>query len=93
MSYQIDYGKNTEMKRENTASQRGWMTAGCCALFLMWVMMFWDAGREVLRDALIPGKPEVTMAAVDCFARELGDGRSFETALKAFCQRIMFGGH
>ena len=77
---------------EINTSRRDWLTIGCFLLFLLAVTIFWEEGRELLRYALIPGDPDVTMEAVECFANDLVNGQPFTVAAETFCLRILSNG-
>ncbi len=91
MSYRIDY--HPEEQRKQTPAgfrvSRFTMTMGCFAVFLVLVHLFWQEGAALLRQLLIPGDPDVTLAAADVLADSLSRGANPGEAITVFCRRIL----
>lgn len=90
MGYRIDYQpmKNVRNPEKRTAGIPG-MTALFLLLFVFIVFSFWPQGAELLREILIPGEADVTVAALETFARELQCGESLSCAFDSFCRHIL----
>ena len=90
MAYRIDYSTHSSPKIDSPGKQRiTAMAAGFFLLFLLLVNLFWPAGTEIVRQALIPGDPEVTVTAVDNLVSGLKDGQQLSDAVTAFCREII----
>ena len=90
MSYRIEY---QPMKwpgsRERGSLRRAALTGVFFLLYLLLVDAFWPQGRELLRELLIPGDPDVTMEAFGIFAHAIQSGSPFADAAEVFCRTIM----
>lgn len=94
MAYSIDYSTSGAEKVEIPPERRflwGW-TALFSALLLVLLWNFWPEGREVIRNLLIPGDPEVTSQAAAGLIADLQNGSAPRDALTAFCREILQGG-
>ena len=90
MAYRIDYSTHSCRKVDSPGKQRTTaMAAGFFLLFLLLVNLFWPAGTEIVRQALIPGDPEVTVTAVDNLVSGLKDGQQLSDAVTTFCREII----
>lgn len=90
MGYRIDYQpikmiRNAEKRMAPIPA----MTALFLVLFFLLVFAFWPQGAQLLREAFIPGNPDVTVAALETFAQELRFGESLSCAFEAFCRQIL----
>ncbi len=56
----------------------------CAAVYILW-----PQGKEVLRELLIPGDPDTTIAALEAFAQQLRGGESIMGAVECFCREIL----
>lgn len=90
MGYRIDYQpiKKVRNLEKRTAGVPA-MTALFLMLFFMLVFSFWPQGAELLREMLIPGDPDVTVAALETFAQELQCGESLYSAFDTFCRQLL----
>lgn len=82
MPYRINYSSASEPGP--SVLPRFFLTCVFFAVFLVLVTLYWPEGREVLRLLLIPGDPDVTMAAAETFASELHCGNSLKGAAMDF---------
>ena len=94
MGYQIAYpGEKYKMSRRPPDRRlRRRMTALWFLIFLVTVCFFWQEGREVLRKILIPGDPEMTVAAVETMAEDISRGLPLKEAAAAFCRTVLANG-
>lgn len=45
--------------------------------------------KGIMRELLIPGDPEITVAALETMADNLKEGMTLQTAVEAFCTEIL----
>lgn len=57
--------------------------------FLLLTRLFWPAGREKIRDILLPGDPNITQQAVSVLVDDLRAGEPVGEAVRAFCGEIL----
>lgn len=90
MGYRIEYQPINPVRHGHIRRTRvGILTGLCFLLFLFLVTSFWPQGRDLLRELLIPGDPDVTMMALETFAGELRRGVTFSNAAESFCRILM----
>lgn len=58
-------------------------------LFLLLTCAFWPAGKEQLRQIIIPGDPDITQQAVSELVTDLQNGEDFTDSVTAFCREII----
>jgi hypothetical protein len=86
MGYRIVYGKQ---EKKIVSPKKIWLIVPAVILF---ALLLWPAGRNTVRDIILPGDPDVTTAALQTLVSELGDGQGFGEAMTAFCKEIITGG-
>lgn len=94
MGYCVDYGAHGTEKLP-LKEAKGHLRAFAGLFFLLGFVLawnFWPEGREVLQRLLIPGEPEVTLAATEELVAQLRSGTDTQEAVAAFCREIL-GGH
>ena len=94
MGYSIDY-QSSGTEKLALSEEKGHLRAFIGLFILIGFVLawnFWPAGREVLEKLLIPGEPEVTMAAAKELVTDLQGGMDTQEAVAAFCREIL-GGH
>ena len=64
------------------------LTAAFFLIFLLLVSAFWPRGMQVLRELLIPGDSEATLAAWETLTGELRAGENVGNAVGSFCREI-----
>ena len=90
MGYRIDYLPIRKVRNlEKRTSGIPALTALFFLLFVFLVFSFWPRGAALLREILIPGDPDVTVAALETFARELNRGENLSSAFEAFCRQVL----
>ena len=90
MGYRVDYLPIKKVRNmEKRTSYVPAMTALFLLLFFFLVSSFWPWGAEFLREVLIPGDLDVTVAALEAFAMKLQNGEAFSDAFKAFCHQLL----
>lgn len=87
MAYQITYGP-VKQKRAAAKNGRGKVLA---AIFLAaLILSFLVSGyREQIAAFLLPGDPDVTAAALQDMAVQIGAGENIGDAFTCFCQEII----
>lgn len=63
----------------------------CFGFLVFLVSLFWEAGREVLREWIYPGNAAVTRQALMEMASYLRAGVGIEEAVLVFCREILAG--
>lgn len=92
MGYRIEYQPVKKVRNaEKRISRIPALTALFLLLFFLLVSSFWPRGRELMRELIIPGDPDVTVAALEVFAQELHGGEELSSAFESFCRRILTG--
>ena len=86
MGYRIVYGKQEKWKFPKKKTLLLVFAA------MAMVVMLWPAGRNALREWMLPGDTEVTSQALQGLAADLSDGESLGDAVTAFCKEIIQGG-
>ena len=90
MSYRIEYQPMKRPgSRQGGSLRRPALTGMFFLLFVFLVDAFWPQGREMLRELLIPGDPDVTVEAFGVFANAIQSGSPFGDAAEAFCRTVM----
>lgn len=90
MGYRIDYQQISAIRHGYISRTRaGILTGFFFLVFLFLVTSYWPQGRDLLRQLLIPGDPDVTIAALETFAQELQEGTTFSDAAKTFYQSLL----
>ena len=93
MGYRIEYdrlGGRYEVVR-HYPGRFPLLLAGAFALFVLFTMLCWPAGAELLRELSIPGDNAVTAGAFQMMTDDLRCGASFEGALTTFCREVYNG--
>ena len=89
MGYQIQYGPTKCRRRERKPRKTSYcLLVAICALVLMAGLHFSGIGTGI-KTWLIPGDPEVTVAALERFVAELKGGTAISDAVTAFCEEII----
>ena len=94
MGYSIEYsleGSNITSSKKKKYRVFKIMSGGLLLAFIL-LLLFWPAARSVVREALIPGDSDVTIAAAECLIQELEQGNSISEALSAFCREVIADG-
>ena len=90
MGYTIHYSPQTEKRFPPKKKETG----GKYKRLILFLVLFFVAGMLVHRhkvllwELLIPGDPEITVAAMETMAENLKEGMSLQTAVEAFCTEI-----
>ena len=90
MGYKIQYSPETEKKFPRKG--KGSVTFGkplfvlFAAILLIGIVTLHKHG--MLWDLLIPGDPEITVAAMETMADNLKEGMSLQSAVEVFCTEI-----
>lgn len=89
MGYRMEYGGNVSKTAGGQVvnRKRTWVWAAIFVLVLTVCYCFRHS--EFLQKALLPGDPEVTANAVDCFSDNLKQGMDVSDAVSAFIEDIM----
>lgn len=90
LAYRIEYASGGAIRSDlpRKSSRLAVMTAGAFAAFLILVHVFWPVGDEKLRNILIPGDPDVTVAAFSQMVDQLQCGDPLSDAVEGFCREI-----
>ncbi len=94
MGYRIVYEQRSgkyQVEKQPFMGLRGW-TGLCFGAFLLLTSLFWQDGREVLAEYLIPGENSVTLSAARGLRDDLRSGAELEDALEAFCREVIQSG-
>lgn len=90
MGYTVRYSPQNDgkfpVKKKKTRKARRIFLFLLIALLIAGMIPLQRSG--LLRELLIPGDPDVTVAAMETFADNLKDGMSLQTAAEAFCVEI-----
>lgn len=89
MAYKIRYDTATKPEKTNHFRVQV-LTATFFLAFLLVVTAFWEQGRQVIRNYLLPEEGKVVNAA-EALATELENGTSFFDAMEVFCESIING--
>lgn len=90
MGYRVEYEPVKKVRgAEKRTSRVAALTAVSLALFGILVCSFWDRGREVLQDLLLPGDGAVTAAAMEDLVRDLQTGLPLGEAVEGFCRTVI----
>lgn len=87
MAYQITYGPVKRKKEKQ--SIKNWKIPLIVFLAVLLVSSLGALFREELLSFLLPGDPEVTAAALQTMAQQIGEGQRITDALTCFCQEIV----
>ena len=93
MAYQIIYDPNLKQDSKGNGIRRLLLTTAFFLCFLWMVGNLWPEGRELLKNLLIPGNPDMTLQAAEVFAQELGSGFSLADAARNFCIAVLENGY
>ena len=91
MGYQIRYDAGKAVKtglKERKRSAVGMVAAALVAVCLL-VRLFWPAGADKLRQAVMPGDPEITGRAASEMVSQIHEGVPVGDAVQAFCRQIL----
>ena len=90
MAYRIAYGPSGTVLKEKRRKRRKWISAvAVFALVIGILRLFWIG--DWMRDFLIPGDPDVTVAAWNTMVDKLRDGSGIRLAVAAFCEQVLEG--
>lgn len=93
MAYRIEYKAVRGLQNRNRyRCRRAAITGLLFVLFITEVWFFWPEGKSVLQGILFSGDVAVTVAALDDFAHQLGEGIAIKDAFIRFCKQIVTGG-
>ena len=93
MGYRVDYKPIKKVRNmEKRITNVPVLTGICLLLFFFLVFSCWPQGMEIVQEMMIPGEPEITLAAMEQFTDLLMDGASIGEALEVFCNTIQTGG-
>ena len=91
MGYSIHYSPETEKKFPKagkiTIRVRKMLAFFFALIILVGTITLHKKG--LLRELLIPGDPEITVAAMETMADNLKEGMTLQTAVEAFCMEIL----
>ena len=93
MSYRVEYGSQFrwEQSRE-TGGKYVWLwTLFSFGVFVLLVNLFWDEGRELLLQLVLPGDAQATWNGMLQFSENLRQGLPLELAVQKFCNEILQG--
>lgn len=86
--YEPDLNKKLKIPNQN---RKLLLRAGVLAVCAVLVVLCLQAPvREVIRDFLIPGDPDVTQSAFSQMVSDIRAGESFSDAVTVFCQEILY---
>jgi hypothetical protein len=89
MGYRIVYdGREGKYEVKAHNPMRIWVALGVALLL---IFSFWETGGEYVREALIPGDNQVTLAAVRSLKERLSQGVAWQEAVGAFCTDVIHG--
>lgn len=92
MGYRVEYESVKKVRGvQKRTTGRLALTGIFFLVFLVLVACFWPEGREILRDALLPGDSAVTAAALEELARQVQQGTDLSQAVVEFCRDILAG--
>ena len=90
MGYRVDYSPVRKVRNAEKRTLRlPALTMLFFLLFVFLVLSFWPRGSVLLREILIPGDPDITVQALEAFARNLRSGEELSGALEVFCRTIV----
>jgi hypothetical protein len=89
VGYRIEYGpvkklRGVEKRISSVSSLIG-------LLLLLMILCFSQYGSTVLKEVLIPGDPEITVAAFSDMTDQLCNGTELQEAILCFCVDILEG--
>lgn len=90
MGYRVEYDPSgiKRFGRREKSRRLPLLTMVFFLIFLLMVSAFWPRGMQVLREMLIPGDSEATLAAWEALTWELHAGESVGSAVESFCREI-----
>lgn len=93
MAYRIIYREENLFQKMDTLRWDRILGIGTAAflVFCLLVTSFWPAGREVLREWIYPGDPEITRRALLRLASGLMAGEELGESVAVFCREILNG--
>lgn len=92
MSYRIEYNpeKNRKYPIPRTKNRK-WVIVALTALVLLFALLKFD-GSKTISSWLIPGDPEITVAAFSDMVADIRSGEPAGEAVTAFCLEIIRNG-
>lgn len=89
MGYRMEYGGNVPKPSGGQVvnKKRVWIWTAVFVLVLTFCYCFRQS--DFLQNALLPGNPEVTANAVECFSENLKQGMDVSDAVSFFIEDIM----
>ena len=89
MAYKIRYGEIKQPTKSNYFRAQV-LTAAIFLAFLFVVNIFWEQGRYLIQNFLLPEEGKVVTAA-QTLAAEIENGAPFWNAMEVFCESIING--
>ena len=91
ISYRIDYDSVfTNPRRSNSCRIRRFIISTLCfILFMTLSKLYWPRGWNLFMRLLIPGEPQITLGAAECFLEEIQEGAGFCDAALDFCRTVI----
>ena len=92
MGYRVDYQPIKKVRNMEKRVTHVPVFAGLCLLlFFFLVFSCWPQGVEVIKEIMIPGEPDITIAAMEQLSVLLMDGERFGEAFEVFCRTVAEG--
>lgn len=93
MSYRVEYDSGIKWeKSRKSGGKYTWLWTGICfAGFVLLVNLFWDTGREVLLQLVLPGDTQVTWNGMQQLSENLRQGIPLQAAVHEFYNEILQG--
>lgn len=93
MSYRVEYDSGIKWEQSRKSGRKNlWVWTGICfAVFVLLVNLFWDAGREVLLQLILPGDARASWNGVLQLSDNLRQGIPLQAAVRDFCYEILQG--
>lgn len=89
MGYRIVY--DARGGKYEVRVHRPWRFWIVCGISLLLIFVFWEDGAAYIREAMIPGDNQVTLAALRNLSEQLRQGENIRTAVEVFCRDVIHG--
>lgn len=89
MGYRIVY--DARGGKYEVRVHRPWHFWIVCSISLLLIYVFWEDGAAYIREAMIPGDNQVTLAALRNLSEQLRQGENIRTAVEVFCRDVIHG--
>jgi len=94
MSYRVEYDSGGKPEvQEQWGMRRVMITGVCFVLFLIFVNLFWQNGKALLFELMLPGDSVTTWNSVQQLTEQLRSGVPIQFAVKEFCNDILQGSY